>query len=133
MRRRAGSPRSGIVAARPRRWAGCGAVLLVGAALVGCGEEPERGSASGAGVERGAPTGEPAPGVVNRFCPVYPDQRVADPLTSDLIVTWRGRRIGMCCDECVIEWERLWDDAAHAEAVGKMNDRLASGDDPPDE
>jgi hypothetical protein len=84
--------------------------------LLGCGGE-SGGDRSGAG---GSARAGASPEITNAMCPVYPDESVADPLTEDLIVLWRGERIGMCCDECVLEWERLWTDAQRDEALSRM-------------
>lgn len=48
--------------------------------------------------------------VVNRLCPVYKDQPIARRVDPALVVEWRGRKIGLCCDECILEWN-AWEDA----------------------
>ncbi len=86
--------------------------------LAGCeesGSEATRISAL-SDTERGASASTAAAHrTINGMCPVYPEE-VVDGAT---VVEWEGERIGLCCDECVHEWDN-WSNDARTEYVDQM-------------
>lgn len=86
--------------------------------LAGCeegGSEASRISAASAADGGVLASTVAAHTTINGTCPVYPEE-VVDPTT---VVEWEGERIGLCCDECVYEWEN-WSDVARTGYVDQM-------------
>jgi hypothetical protein len=65
---------------------------------------------------------EPAPAAeapINARCPVGKEEVLANGET----VTFRGRAVGFCCDDCAAEFEAM-DDAAKADALVAVGVKL---------
>ncbi|MFA6044556.1 MAG: hypothetical protein WC718_06195 [Phycisphaerales bacterium] len=45
-------------------------------------------------------------GIVNRHCPIQPE----DPVNPAVNTTWKGQKVGFCCPGCIDEWDRKTDD-----------------------
>jgi hypothetical protein len=78
------------------------------------------------------PRVEPSSGeilpVVNAYCPIEPDRAVsaAKIAPRPLTRTWRGQRIGFCCDTCPAAWDAMSDEdrsAALSNAIARENQR----------
>ncbi|MBI5435348.1 MAG: hypothetical protein HZA52_21115 [Planctomycetes bacterium] len=55
---------------------------------------------------------------VNQYCAMV----LADPVDPNVVVEWKGQKVGLCCEGCIPKWEKLTDtekDAALAAAVAK--------------
>jgi hypothetical protein len=64
--------------------------------------------------------------VVNAWCPIIPENPVSSTksTTRSLTRTWRGQRIGFCCEACPPTWDDMSDEdrsAALARAIGREN------------
>ena len=80
--------------------------LLMSAALLVAADKP---------ADKKAPATTQSAAAVNKFCAVEGGDHTVD---SDVFVTYKGKKIGFCCKDCVKEFESNPD-----EYVQKMKDR----------
>lgn len=49
-------------------------------------------------------------GVVNSQCPIMPANAVDKDVSGGLVRTFKGQKVGFCCGECPLKWDKLTDE-----------------------
>lgn len=52
----------------------------------------------------GDPSQTPTVAPFNAKCPI-----TGDPIDPELTVDYKGKRVGLCCKDCIAEWDKLSD------------------------